>query len=628
MDAVQPTQVEIDGKTYTLTVGDKPINFKEVIGNLEGWKGAENQEEHIKVIISDLVRESKKEGSKYNITIENDNIKISACNLNSFAVDYYNRDENNVNKNYENKALCYAIAAKQEYSYAQNNLGICYYYGEGVDKNLEEAVECYKLAAKQGHASAQNSLGKCYYYGKGVKKNLAEALKYYLSAAVLGRKNAENDFQKLLQNNPNLQITIDKTIYNSENIEGKIDELIEAVKNRSKGDKESFEKLGDNKTKTEAIFEFLKGKIQNKEKPQDQEQSIKEEQNKEEKQNKEEGQNEEQDQNDDKEKEPKQDQEQNQEKPKPQNQGQNQEEPNPQDQGKPNQEQKIKIKLKKANDNSEIEAETVEVGNDNNQNEQFRELFNQKVKEFKECKQHLVEKEENLKKQQEEVSKEQKEKITEIKQKQLTEVRELSKQYITGNKKEQKKENIIVKTITELLNNKPMPQKYKANMFVNELNNYSDEELEKFIQLNGGREITPEGMVALLNLCVDKNAIRLINRLYTFFNKLEETKGLISDEALEILESYNNAFKDLIPSMPCGRNRNEFNKTRKEYLDKIVKLDKANVQLNDVLNKTATRSAMLATGFKGEIGDIEDKLNSATNELREVYIKQQQEVGK
>ena len=55
-------------------------------------------------------------------------------------------------------------------------------------------------------------------------------------------------------------------------------------------------------------------------------------------------------------------------------------------------------------------------------------------------------------------------------------------------------------------------------MFVNELNNYSDEELEKFIQLNGGREITPEGMVVLLDLCVGKNAIRLINRLYTFFN--------------------------------------------------------------------------------------------------------------
>lgn len=281
----------------------------------------------------------------------------------------------------------------------------------------------------------------------------------------------------------------------------------------------------------------------------------------------------------------------------------------------------MKIKLKKFNNNGEIEAEEIEVNNCID--EQSEKLFNQKVKEFKECKQHLVEKEENLKKQQEGASKEQNEKITEIKQKQLTEVKELSEKYITENKKEQKKENIIVKTITELLNNKPMPQKYKANMFVNKLNNYSDEQLEDL-----GREIISEDMVALLNLCVDKNAIRLINRLYTFFNKSEETKGLISDEALEILENYNNIFRDLIPSMPCGGNRNEFNKTRKEYLDKIVKLDKADERFNDVLRKTTIRSAMLATGFKGEIDNIEEKLNFATNELCKVYIKQQQEVGK
>ncbi|MBO4956956.1 MAG: hypothetical protein J6C50_03900, partial [Rickettsiales bacterium] len=336
-----------------------------------------------------------------------------------------------------------------------------------------------------------------------------------------------------------------------------------------------------------------------------------------------------QDQHDDKEKEPKQDQEQKpikekkeeEQKKEQKKEGENQEQPRNQE--KPNQEPKIKIKLKKANDNSEIEAETVEVGSDINKNKQFKELFNQKVKEFKECKQHLAEKEENLKKQQERASKEQQEKITEIKQKQLTEVKELSEKYITENKKEQKKENIIVKTITELLNNRPMSQKYKANMFVNELNNYSDEQLEDL-----GREIISEDMVALLDLCVDRNAIRLINRLYTFFNKSEETKRLISDKALEILENYNNTFKDLIPSMPCGGNRNEFNKTRKEYLDKIVKLGKADERFNDVLRKTTIKSAMLATGFKGKIGDIEDKLNSATNELREVYIKQQQEVGK
>ena len=38
---------------------------------------------------------------------------------------------------------------------AQNNLGNCYYNGEGVTKDYAEAVRWYRKAAEQGHANAK-----------------------------------------------------------------------------------------------------------------------------------------------------------------------------------------------------------------------------------------------------------------------------------------------------------------------------------------------------------------------------------------------------------------------------------------------------------------------------------------
>ena len=35
-------------------------------------------------------------------------------------------------------------------SIAQNNLGYCYQYGQGVDKDLQQAVQYYKQSAEQG----------------------------------------------------------------------------------------------------------------------------------------------------------------------------------------------------------------------------------------------------------------------------------------------------------------------------------------------------------------------------------------------------------------------------------------------------------------------------------------------
>jgi hypothetical protein len=52
-------------------------------------------------------------------------------------------------------------AAEQGYAPAQNSLGFCYEYGDGVEKDLKKAVEWYTKAAEQGDARAQNNLALC-----------------------------------------------------------------------------------------------------------------------------------------------------------------------------------------------------------------------------------------------------------------------------------------------------------------------------------------------------------------------------------------------------------------------------------------------------------------------------------
>jgi len=52
----------------------------------------------------------------------------------------------------------YRLAANQQDDFAQENLGSCYEYGEGIDKDPNEAIYLYRLAAAQGNKSAEETL--------------------------------------------------------------------------------------------------------------------------------------------------------------------------------------------------------------------------------------------------------------------------------------------------------------------------------------------------------------------------------------------------------------------------------------------------------------------------------------
>lgn len=64
----------------------------------------------------------------------------------------------------EEVAKLYMQAAELGYAPAQNALGDCYLYGEGVEKNIEKATNWFRLSAEHDYAVAQYNLAHCYKY--------------------------------------------------------------------------------------------------------------------------------------------------------------------------------------------------------------------------------------------------------------------------------------------------------------------------------------------------------------------------------------------------------------------------------------------------------------------------------
>ena len=101
------------------------------------------------------------------------------------GLQYYNK------RNYTEAVKWWRKSAEQGHASAQNNLGECYYYGQGVAQDYAKAAKWYRKAAEQGRASAQYNLGWCYYNGRGVAQDYAEAVKWYRKAAEQGHAAAQ-----------------------------------------------------------------------------------------------------------------------------------------------------------------------------------------------------------------------------------------------------------------------------------------------------------------------------------------------------------------------------------------------------------------------------------------------------
>ena len=86
-----------------------------------------------------------------------------------------------------------ALIALEKYgARAEYNKGCDYYYGHnGVVQDYAEAVKWWKESAKKGSLDAMCAIGNQYYKGEGVSKDYTEAVKWYRKAAEQGRKEAQ-----------------------------------------------------------------------------------------------------------------------------------------------------------------------------------------------------------------------------------------------------------------------------------------------------------------------------------------------------------------------------------------------------------------------------------------------------
>ena len=83
---------------------------------------------------------------------------------------------------------------------AQLNLGVSYFYGQGVVKDDVEAAKWFRRAADQGLASAQFNLGVFYASGRGLVKDDIEAAKWYRKAAEQGDADSQYNLGVLYAN--------------------------------------------------------------------------------------------------------------------------------------------------------------------------------------------------------------------------------------------------------------------------------------------------------------------------------------------------------------------------------------------------------------------------------------------
>lgn len=88
-------------------------------------------------------------------------------------------------------AVLWRHAADDDVPEAQTNLAMFYREGKGVPKDLVKARRLYHDAAVEGHASAQLALAEMYENGEGVPKNDAAAYRWYTIASRYGAPGAD-----------------------------------------------------------------------------------------------------------------------------------------------------------------------------------------------------------------------------------------------------------------------------------------------------------------------------------------------------------------------------------------------------------------------------------------------------
>ena len=129
--------------------------------------------------------------------------KIKDRQLQCYLGILYYEGVNKINKDYTQDYTKYReyceLAAFQNYSIAQNNLGYIYEKGIGVTKNYIKAKEYYELAVDQDNPYALNNLGELYENGH-IGIDLKKAKEYYERAADQNHNTAQYNLGRMYEN--------------------------------------------------------------------------------------------------------------------------------------------------------------------------------------------------------------------------------------------------------------------------------------------------------------------------------------------------------------------------------------------------------------------------------------------
>ena len=94
----------------------------------------------------------------------------------------------------------YKSAADAGLAEAQDNLGFCYFLGQGVERDYAEAVRWFGLASDQKFPRAWANLAICHANGYGVPKDVVESYAWWnLASTELERAvRARDDLERLM----------------------------------------------------------------------------------------------------------------------------------------------------------------------------------------------------------------------------------------------------------------------------------------------------------------------------------------------------------------------------------------------------------------------------------------------
>ena len=103
--------------------------------------------------------------------------------------------------NYEKALKIWAVEAEEGNKEAIYNIGLLYFFGNGVEKNLSLAFEYCQKSAFMGSPRAQNNLAFMYNRGLGVEKSYINSYVW----ALIAIKHGYNS--QLIRDNARIQLT-------------------------------------------------------------------------------------------------------------------------------------------------------------------------------------------------------------------------------------------------------------------------------------------------------------------------------------------------------------------------------------------------------------------------------------